>query len=143
MPPQEEQRRRRVTWHTSEGQCRWEAASTFGATLDEQWEGLPPMTEVVDSLKTWGIYDDKLNKLKMQERFVRFQGVTFGRAPQEAWPRLRGELLEFEHGLACRQGDVGLVKGFVYDPGIKPTARVFHKPTPLPPEKRRWVQGEM
>jgi hypothetical protein len=37
---------------------------------------------------------------------------------------------------------VGLVREFRYDPKINPKAKVFHKPTPLPPEKRRWVQGE-
>jgi hypothetical protein len=60
----------------------------------------------------------------------------FGVAPEECWPQLRKELLEFERGLACRQRDVGLVKGFIYDPGINPKAKVFHKPTPFPLEKR-------
>jgi hypothetical protein len=48
-------------------------------------------------------------------------------------------LLEFELGIACRQGDVGLVREFEYDPKINPKAKVFHKPTPFPPDKRRWV----
>lgn len=32
-----------------------------------------------------------------------------------------------------------MVKEFAYDPKINPKAKVFHKPTPLAPEKRRWV----
>jgi hypothetical protein len=70
---------------------------------------------------------------------VRFLGVTFGVAPPEFWPKLRRDLLEFESGIACRQGDVGLVREFEYDPKINPKAKVFHKPTPFPPDKRRWV----
>lgn len=35
------------------------------------------------------------------------------------------------------------MKEFPYDPGIDPRAKVFHKATPLPPEKRLWVEAEL
>ena len=35
------------------------------------------------------------------------------------------------------------MRGFEYDPKINPKAKVFHKPTPFPPDKRKWVQKEM
>ena len=77
-------------------------ASTFGATLDEQWLDLPPLEEVKRQLADWGIYDDQLRDLRAKERYVRFSGVKFGVAPEESWPKLRRDLLQFEDGLACR-----------------------------------------
>lgn len=56
---------------------------------------------------------------------------------------MRRDLLEFEHRLACRQNDVGLVAEFPFDPKVQPGTRVVHKPTPLAPDRRRWVKKEM
>ncbi len=41
------------------------AASAFGARLDEQWADLPPLKEIIEKLKIWGIYEDNLSKIKL------------------------------------------------------------------------------
>lgn len=53
-------------------------------------------------LKEWGVYEEGMSDVRAQERYVRFDGVSFGVAPKEVWPELRRDLLEFEGGLACR-----------------------------------------
>lgn len=79
----------------------------------------------------------------MERRYARFEGSEFGIAPTEEWPGLRRELLEFEHMFAHHQGAVGLAGDYPYDPGVKPGTRVFQRPTPLAPDRREWVKGEM
>lgn len=74
---------------------------------------------------------------------MRFSGVTFGVAPPEEWPRLRRDLLRFESHLACRQHDVGLVADFPLSIAMPPNVSFHHKPTPLPPDRRAWVNREM
>lgn len=34
---------------------------------------------------------------------------------------------------------MGLVAEFPYDPQVQPGTKVFQKPTPLPPDRRKWV----
>jgi hypothetical protein len=38
---------------------------------------------------------------------------------------------------------VGLVKEFVFDPKVIPGTKFMHRPTPLPPDKRAWLQDHM
>lgn len=38
---------------------------------------------------------------------------------------------------------MGLCAEFPYDPKVRPGTRVYNKPTPLPPDRRAWVQREM
>ena len=53
--------------------------------------------------------DPTLEQAALNERWVRFSGVSFGVAPVGCWPELRRLLLEVEHCLAARQHDVGFV----------------------------------
>lgn len=78
-----------------------------------------------------------------RERYVRFSGVDFGVAPPEAWPSLRRDLLEFEGCLACRQHDVGLVPDYTFEMELPPNFQLHHRPTPLPPDRRAWVNQEL
>ena len=41
--------------------------------------------------------------------------------------------MSLEASLASRQGDVGLVSGFAFDPGIDKTMEYFMKPTTVTP----------
>ena len=41
--------------------------------------------------------------------------------------------MRLEVSLASRQGDVGLVSGFAFDPGIDKTMEYFMKPTTVTP----------
>jgi hypothetical protein len=77
------------------------------------------------------------------KRYARFEGVDFGVAPKEAWPQLRRDLLEFEPHLAAEQHDVGLVADFPFKLELKKETTVHQKPTPLPPDRREWVNREM
>ena len=52
-------------------------------------------------------------------------------------------MLEFEGDLACYQHDVGLVPDFEFKMDMPPKFAVHHKPTPLPPDRRAWVNKEM
>ena len=38
---------------------------------------------------------------------------------------------------------MGHVPEFSFSPGVRDDARVFHKATPLPPDRRAWVRKEM
>ena len=51
--------------------------------------------------------------------------------PAEFQRQARRELLRLEALLASRQGDVGLVSGFAFDPGIDKTMEYFMKPTSM------------
>ena len=53
--------------------------------------------------------------------------------PAEFQRQARRELLHLEALLASRQGDVGLVSGFAFDPGIDKTMEYFMKPTTVTP----------
>lgn len=59
------------------------------------------------------------------------------------WGALRRELLPYQHKMACYPTDVGLVESYPFLPGVKPGTKVFHRPTPFPPEQRRWVKEEL
>ena len=59
----------------------------------ELWENLPPAGEIDQTLREWGIFDESLTQEHRYERYVRFEGVSFGVAPLEEWPRLRQSLL--------------------------------------------------
>ena len=64
-------------------------ASAFNASLDEAWGALPPLDVAVNKLRDWGIWDDSLGTNEIFERYVRFDGVTFGIAPEPEWAKLR------------------------------------------------------
>ena len=55
-------------------------------TLDESWAQLPPPAVVAQELVDWGVFDRDLSRTAMNERWVRFSGVTFGVAPASCWP---------------------------------------------------------
>ena len=46
------------------------------------------------------LYDRSLSEEQLTERYVKFKDVSFGLAPEEMWPNLFEELLEFEHAFA-------------------------------------------
>ena len=100
----------------------WGASAFFG--LDEAWENLPPLPDIVEKLGEWGIMDESLTEEGLKERYVRFEGVTFGVAPESTWPQLRRDLLEFEEYLACRQHDIGVVPEFPFSMTLAPGASV-------------------
>jgi hypothetical protein len=114
----------------------------FGVALAESWENMPPHADVATRLQEWGIWDPGLTKEQAQHRYARFDGVEFGVAPPEAWAKLRQDLLEFEPHLASHQHAVGLVQDFPFTLKPKRGGTVHQKPTPLPPDKRKWVQRE-
>jgi hypothetical protein len=114
----------------------------FGAALTEVWANMPPIEEVYRVLDEWGIGDRGLGDDAARRRYARFEGVDFGVAPREAWPKLRQDLLEFEEHLAAEQHDVGLVEEFPFAIELKKNVRIHQKPTPLPPEQREWVNRE-
>ena len=72
-----------------------------------------------------------------------FSGMTFGVIPVEEWPALRPSLLESEQWLAAHHHDVGLVKGFPFDPAVPQGMQVSPKPYVHEPEKCMWLQKEM
>lgn len=88
--------------------------------LDEAWEKMPPPEEVERQLREWGIWDEALTTEAASHRWVRFQGVDFGLAPRDEWPRLRRELLPYEASFASCQHDVGLVEEFPFKVYPKP-----------------------
>ena len=77
-------------------------ASAFGATLSEVWAEMPTGKQLEGQLREWGMWDPKLSETKLQERFARFSGVTFGIAPPDVWNDLRADLLKWEQNFACR-----------------------------------------
>lgn len=77
-----------------------------------------------------------------RKRYVRFDGVDLGVAPGESWGSLRRDLLEFEEHIACEQHDVGLVAEYPFALRLKRDVTVHQKPTPLPPDRRAWVNKE-
>lgn len=60
----------------------------------------------------------------------------------EAEGSLRRDLLEFEENIACEQHDVGLVSGYPFNLELKRDVTMHQKPTPLPPDRREWVNKE-
>lgn len=77
-------------------------APTFNASLTESWEAMPELAKVSEDLEAWGILDDNLSPLQLQERWVRFSGIDLGIAPAAARPAMLRQLLEFEQSIACR-----------------------------------------
>lgn len=73
----------------------------FGASLDDTWDALPSLGEVKKRLQDWGIWEEGLTDTEAKRRYVRFDGVNFGVAPEKAWGSLRRDLLEFEDHIAC------------------------------------------
>ena len=57
----------------------------FGATLNEVWSNMPPLSAVREKLQEWGIEGNGLSNAEAQHRSVRFEGVGFGVAPQSMW----------------------------------------------------------
>lgn len=114
-----------------------------GISLEDTWRDMPPPEVVAATLVDWGVWDEGLTEDEARHRYARFQGVDFGVAPREEWPRLRRDLLPFEEHLASQQHDVGLVKEFPFKLTPKAKARGVHqKPTPLNKERREWVARE-
>ena len=60
-------------------------ASAFGATLNEVWSNMPPLSAVREKLQEWGIGGDELSDAEAQHRYARFEGVDFGVAPRCMW----------------------------------------------------------
>lgn len=87
--------------------------------------------------------DPTLEQAALNERWVRFSGVSFGVAPAECWPELRRSLLEVEHCLAARQHDVGFVGQYPFDPAVPAGVRVMPRAFPHDPDKRAWLRREM
>jgi hypothetical protein len=63
-------------------------------------------------------------------------------APPEAWGKLRRDLLKFEDHLASEQHAVGCVADYPFSLKVKTKEQVHQKPTPLPPDRREWVNEE-
>ena len=112
-------------------------------SLDESWAQLPAPSVVNDTLRDWGVFDEGLGQERLHERYVRFQGVSFGMAPPQTWPALRRSLFEFEGHLAVRQHDVGLVSQFPYDPRVPEGTRMIPQPYAYEPERRAWLRREL
>ncbi len=104
---------------------------------------MPPLEDVHLKLEEWGIGDRGLSDGDARKRYARFEGVDFGVAPPEAWPQLRRDLLEFEHNLAAEQHDVGDVPQYPFKMELLKDTSMHQKPTPLPPDRREWVNREM
>ncbi len=70
-------------------------------SLDGVWASLPGDDRVRAELAMMGIWDDWLSVEAARKRWVCFQGVDFGWAPEKFWPGMRRDLLRFEDKLAC------------------------------------------
>lgn len=63
--------------------------NAFGATFDTFWEHPPAVQECAEKLREWGILGDLQTPEEIYKRYIRFEGVEFGVAPEQEWPRLR------------------------------------------------------
>ena len=90
-------------------------------------------------LREFDLWDDTHTEERAYRRYLTFSRVKFGAAPRDVWPKLFGDLLEFESSLVFGSGHIGLVN-MPFNFRVTDPRPIRETAIPYPKAERAWLR---